>query len=180
MKKKTREMNDECLVYEFRDVENDYWDDLYKKESDGYYKKIIDEADSRYTQEYLKIMRLLKKANWYSPINYPFNGLHDCKHCNEEIWSEDIRECSMCEEEACLNCVDLDWAIKCDVYIHTSHKYECDGNKECCDTLCYNDECSIWNPDDYFGLTKSEYDEGQEFIMNLDPDDPADAWFFED
>lgn len=178
--KKIKELNNECLIFEFRSTINGYWQELYQRITPNNYIEIIEDINNTYTEQYLHIMKILKTAIWNSSINYPENGLHDCKHCGNEIWMEDIRECDICGEEGCLDCIDLDFAIQCDSYIHTDHRYECDGDGECECQLCYNDECEMWNPEDHDGQTKSSYDENREFIMNLDPNDPADAWFFED
>lgn len=177
--KKVKDLIGDCLFYEFRKTNED-WEELYQKINNNYVQ-IIDAIDSRYTEEYLQIMRFLKDAEWNSSIDYPENGLHDCEYCGKEVWMSEIFECIECGEEACYNCKNLDVSINYDIDIHTDHRYECDGDVEYCeDQLCYNNNCERWNPADHDGFTKSSYDEGREFIMNLDPDDPADAWFFED
>jgi hypothetical protein len=53
-------------------------------------------------------------------------------------------------------------------------------NFECENCYCYNNDCPIWDTEEHFGMSKSDWDENKEFVNNLDPNDPADAWFFED
>lgn len=55
-----------------------------------------------------------------------------------------------------------------------------DGTVDCESQYCYDNNCLFWNPDDNDDMLKSDYDENREFIDNLNPNDPADAWFFED
>lgn len=59
-------------------------------------------------------------------------------------------------------------------------KKKCKFSDNCETTYCYNDNCEFWDIEDHFNQTKSEWDENKEFIANLDPNDPADEWFFED
>ena len=54
----------------------------------------------------------------------------------------------------------------------------CTGH-ECEDNYCYNNDCEYWDENSN-GMSKSSYDENRAFISGLDPNDPADEWFFED
>ncbi|GEM_PF-4056693 len=53
-------------------------------------------------------------------------------------------------------------------------------NHDCENSYCSNDNCEYWDEEDHGGICKSDYDDSKGFIDNLDYDDPADEWFFED
>jgi len=102
-----------------------------------------------------------------------------CSYCGSEALEDEIEICEECGEELCMDCKDLDLSIKFGICVHSFH--ECDGSCKCCeDRLCFNDSCDMWDIEEHGGQLKSEWDENREFIMNLNPNDPADAWFFED
>jgi hypothetical protein len=102
-----------------------------------------------------------------------------CEYCGSETYQDDIEECIECGKDTCHSCRDLDVAAVYGIYAHDFH--ECDGNSDCCESrICYNDNCKHWNKKDHWGKSKSEWDEELAFRASLDPNDPADAWFFED
>jgi hypothetical protein len=101
-----------------------------------------------------------------------------CEHCGEETLINEIEECIICEGKTCPNCCSQ---YGSDIHEDCNLNEECDGDCDCCeDTICYNDNCEKWDAEDHFGQIKSEWDEELEFRLSLDPNDPADAWYFED
>lgn len=187
--KKSNNLGTGVIVYEFRKTMKDYWEELFQIIPEQVSKEINEtNEDNYYTDEYLKIMDYLRKAyeenNWESSIKYPNNGLISCPHCGHIIWVEDLyRECCKCDDYGCFECMDIN---DFDVDIHSDCLYEtqsCNGEDDYCgdceSLYCYNDECPMWDEKEN-GQSKSSYDEGRAFIENLDPNDPADAWFFED
>jgi len=101
-----------------------------------------------------------------------------CEHCGEDVLINEVRECIACDGKMCPNCWN---SYNCDVHEDCNLNEECDGTCDSCeDTICYNNDCEAWDVEDHFGQTKSEWDEEMEFRASLDPNDPADAWFFED
>lgn len=77
-------------------------------------------------------------------------------------------------------------SLYCDLDPYELGKYISEANDKACEELncescyCYNDECEHWNPEEHGGCCKSDYDDARAFISDLDPNDPADEWFFED
>jgi hypothetical protein len=177
--KKVRDMNNDCIIFEFRNTLNNEWESLFQKVDEDNYKEIkLYNNSNRCTDEFVKVLKYLKYATWNSSIDYPENGLYDCPHCDEEVFYSEIRTCDSCDELMCSNCSSL---YCCDVHDDCDLNEECDGTCECCeDTICYNDNCEEWDSEDHFEKTKSEWDTEIEFRAGLDPNDPADAWFFED
>lgn len=168
--------------YEFRHTYANHWDEVYHYVNGEYINIPVFKTNTEYfSEEYLNVLSLLNEANWYSSIEPPYSRFIDCEECGKSIWIDDGDICSLCENFVCDDCHSVDY-YNMDYKICDSCKYEeCDGCEQDCENrLCYNDDCDNWNPRDYDGQTKSEYDENREFIMNLDPDDPADAWYFED
>ena len=107
------------------------------------------------------------------------SNLVKCSYCGSDVWSDEIMICEQCGKEMCPDCQNLNASIMGDLKVHSFH--ECNRNYDDCESrICYDDGCKRWNTEDHNDQTKSSYDENREFIMNLDPNDPADEWFFED
>jgi len=177
--------NNEYLFYEFRDTINNEWGSLFQKVIEDKYSEIQLYKDNKYTKEFLEVLKYLKHAIWCSSISFPRNGLYDCEHCEKESIYSDIKICEECGEQMCPECREYR-----EYYPENAHEEcndaldMCNGEEDFDDTCeekyCYNDECPMWKSKNHDGQTKSSYDENREFIASLDPNDPADAWFFED